>query len=60
MLPAPVGTCAGARQAQTTCSHIIPLGTVPHQYVLACLTLRQSLFLVPSPRCVEGEGVRKV
>ena len=56
MFPAPAGMCAGARQAQTTCSHIIPLGTVPHQYVLACLTLRQSLFLVPFPPPCGGGG----
>lgn len=42
----------GAKQAQTTCSHAIPLGTVPHQYVLACLTLRQSLFWFSSPHSV--------
>lgn len=47
----------GARQAQTTCSHVRPLGTVPLHYILACLALRQSLFLVRfSPLC-GGEGV---
>ena len=47
----------GARQTQKTCSHVIPLGTVPLLYILACLTLRQSLFLVRfSPLC-GGEGV---